>query len=199
MHQLTSSVRPIRTAADIRGLKLRVPGSKLYQDFFRSLGADVHTLNLNRTHDALKAGEIDSQDDPWDDVELLKLYEFQKYGSMTNHSWSGYNALANLKRWQSFPPDVQRAIETNTRKYVQLQRTDTDRLNGELRVGLYAQRHADQRSRSRFVQTGARGVLSPLARSDWPPRLGSPRRPHRPARTIVVISGAQEGNDAQQD
>ena len=59
----------------------------------------MHTLNLNRTHDALKAGDIDSQDDPWDDVELLRLYEFQKYGSLTNHSWSGYNMLANLKRW----------------------------------------------------------------------------------------------------
>ena len=136
MHQLTSNVRPIRSAADIHGLKLRVPGSKLYQDFFRGLGADVHTLNLNRTHDALKAGDIDSQDDPWDDVELLKLYEFQKYGSLTNHSWSGYNMLANLKRWQSLPADVQRSIETNTRKYVALQRADTDRLNNELRTGL---------------------------------------------------------------
>lgn len=136
IHQLTSSVRPIRTADDIRGLKLRVPGSKMYQDFFRSLGADVHTLNLNRTHDALKAGQIDSQDDPWDDVEFLKLYEFQKYGSQTNHSWSGYNTMANLKRWQSLPADVQRSIETNTRKYVALQRADTDKLNGELRAVL---------------------------------------------------------------
>ncbi len=136
IHQLTSNVRPIRSAADIRGLKLRVPGSKVYQDFFRSLGADVHTLNLNRTHDALKAGEIDSQDDPWDDVELLKLYEFQKYGSATSHSWSGYNMLANLRRWQGLPADAQRSIEANTRKYVALQRADTDRLNGELRTGL---------------------------------------------------------------
>lgn len=136
MHQLTSSVRPIRSAADVRGLRLRVPGSKMYQDFFRSLGADVHTMNLNKTHDALKAGEIDSQDDPWDDVELLKLYEFQKYGSQTSHSWSGYNSLANLKRWQSLPEDVQRVIEANTRKFVAMQRSDTDRLNTDLRTAL---------------------------------------------------------------
>lgn len=136
MHQLSSNVRPIRTAADIRGLKLRVPGSKTYQDFFRSLGADVHTMNLNRTHDALKAGDIDSQDDPLDDIELLKLYEVQKYASLTNHSWSGYNMLANLQRWQELPPDVQRSIESNTRKYGNAQREDTDRLNNELRVGL---------------------------------------------------------------
>jgi TRAP-type C4-dicarboxylate transport system substrate-binding protein len=136
IHQLSSSVRPIRSAGDIRGLKLRVPGSQMYQDFFRSLGADVHTLNLNRTHDALKAGEIDSQDDPWDDVELLKLYEFQKYGSQTNHSWSGYNTLANLRRWQTLSPDVQQSIEKNTRKYVALQRADTDKLNVDLRTAL---------------------------------------------------------------
>ena len=76
------------------------------------------------------------QDDPFDDIELLKLYEVQKYASLTNHSWSGYNMLANLQRWQQLPADVQHSIETNTRKYAQLQRQDTDRLNDELRVGL---------------------------------------------------------------
>ena len=136
MHQITSATRPIRTAADIQGLKMRVPGSPAYQDFFKSLGAQIVTTNLTRTYDALKSGVVEAQDDPWDVVELFKFYEVQKYASITDHSWSGYNMLASMKVWQSMPADVQNVIETNTRKFVALQRADNDALNIDLRHDL---------------------------------------------------------------
>jgi tripartite ATP-independent transporter DctP family solute receptor len=136
MHQITSATRPIRAAADIQGLKMRVPGSSAYQDFFKSLGATIVTTPLTRTYDALKSGLVEAQDDPWDVVELFKFYEVQKYASVTEHSWSGYNMLASMKVWQGLPADVQRIIETNTRKFVSLQRADTDALNVELRHDL---------------------------------------------------------------
>src|SRR6266550_1837304 len=136
MHQITCATRPIRTAADIQGLKIRVPGSQAYQDFFKSLGATIVTTSLTRTYDALKSGLVEAQDDPWDVVELFKFYEVQKYASVTEHSWSGYNMLASMKVWQGLPADVQGIIETNTRKFVALQRADTDALNVELRHDL---------------------------------------------------------------
>jgi tripartite ATP-independent transporter DctP family solute receptor len=135
MHQITGT-RPIRSAADMQGLKIRVPGSPVYQDFFKALGAQVFTMGLGATLAALKSGMVEAQDDPWDVVELFKFYEAQKYASITDHSWSGYNLLASLKVWQSLHADAQRVIETNTRKYVALQRADTDKLNDELRHDL---------------------------------------------------------------
>ena len=136
MHQITTVSKPIRTAADLRGMKIRVPGTSFYQDYFRALGADVQIMNLTRVYDALKAGTVDAQDDPWDVVELFKFYEVQKYGSVTDHSWSGYNLLASMRIWQSLPADIQQVIERNARKYVLLQRTDTDNLNDQLRRDL---------------------------------------------------------------
>jgi tripartite ATP-independent transporter DctP family solute receptor len=136
MHQITSTNKPIRTAADMRGLKIRVPGTPFYQDYFKALGAEVHIMNLTRVYDALKSGQVEAQDDPWDVVELFKFYEVQKYASVTDHSWSGYNMLASLKVWQSLPADLQRVIETNVRKFVALQRADTDNLNDQLRLDL---------------------------------------------------------------
>jgi len=100
------------------------------------MGAQIVTLNLTKLYDGLKSGMADAQDDPWDVVELFKLYEFQKYASVTEHSWSGYNLLASQKIWQGLPPDVQRVIETNTKKYVALQRADNDALNASLRADL---------------------------------------------------------------
>jgi tripartite ATP-independent transporter DctP family solute receptor len=136
MHQLTCTTKPIRNAGDLQGLKMRIPGSTVYQDFFRSLGAQVFTLNLTRTLEGLKSGTVEAQDDPWDTVELFKFYEIQKYASVTDHSWSGYNMLASAKVWQGLPADAQRVIETNTRKFAALQRADGDRLNEELRTDL---------------------------------------------------------------
>jgi tripartite ATP-independent transporter DctP family solute receptor len=136
MHQITSNSRPIRTPADFKGLKIRIPGSPVYQDFFKSMGAEIVTLNLTKLYDGLKAGIAEAQDDPWDVVELFKLYEFQKYASVTEHSWSGYNLLASQKVWQGLPADVQRVIETNTKKYVTLQRADNEALNNTLRADL---------------------------------------------------------------
>ena len=135
MHQITSS-RPIRTAADMQGLKIRVPGSTVYQDYFKALGAQVFTMGLGQTLAALKSGMVEAQDDPWDVVELFKFYEAQKYASITDHSWSGYNLLASLNVWQRLPADAQRVIEANTKKFVALQRADTDKLNEELRHDL---------------------------------------------------------------
>ena len=136
MHQITTVSKPIRTAADLSGMKIRVPGTSFYQDYFRALGADVQIMNLTRVYDALKAGTVDAQDDPWDVVELFKFYEIQKYGSVTDHSWSGYNLLASMKIWQSLPADIQQVVERNARKFVALQRADTDNLNDQLRRDL---------------------------------------------------------------
>jgi tripartite ATP-independent transporter DctP family solute receptor len=136
MHQITSNSRPIRNASDFQGLKIRVPGTPVYQDFFKSMGAEIVTMNLTRLYEGLRSGMAEAQDDPWDVVELFKLYEFQKYASVTEHSWSGYNLLASQKVWQGLPADVQRVIETNTKKFVALQRADTDALNEHLRADL---------------------------------------------------------------
>jgi TRAP-type transport system periplasmic protein len=136
IHQVTTASKPVRTAADMQGLKIRVPGSQHYHDFFRTFGAVTSGMNINELHDALKSGRVEAQDDPFDVAELFKLYEVQKYMIVTRHSWSGYNLLANWKRWQALPSDVQGVIERNAQKYVRLQRADAAGMNKKLRAEL---------------------------------------------------------------
>jgi len=133
MHQITTAARAIHTASDLQGLKMRVPGSAAYHEFFKTFGAVTSGMNINMMHDALKTGRVEAQEDPLDVVELFKLYEVQKYIGITNHSWSGYNLMANLKAWQALPADVQASIQRNTRKATRLQRADGARLNNILR------------------------------------------------------------------
>ena len=130
--QITCSVRPIRTADDLKGIKMRTPDTPIYVECWRALGATPVVFNFNKIYEVLKSGEADAQDNPLNVAELLKLYEVQKYISLTNHIWSGFNLIANLKMWQGLPADVQRIIERNAEKYVKLQRDDTDKMNHEL-------------------------------------------------------------------
>jgi len=138
-HQITCSTRPIRTADDMKGLKIRAPGSAIYLEFWKALGAVPVSMNINSLYAGLKSGAAEAQEDPLDVIELFKLYEVQKYVSMTNHSWSGYNLLANLKLWQRFPADVQESIRRNAEKFVRLQRADTDQINNTVRTELIQQ------------------------------------------------------------
>jgi TRAP-type transport system periplasmic protein len=130
--QITCSLRPIRKVEDLKGVKMRTPDTPIYVECWRALGATPVVVNFNRIYEALKTGEADAQDNPLNVAELLKLYEVQKYVSLTNHIWSGFNLIANLKMWRGLPGDVQRIIERNAEKYVKLQRTDTDTMNHDL-------------------------------------------------------------------
>jgi TRAP-type C4-dicarboxylate transport system substrate-binding protein len=92
------------------------------------------TTNANQIYDSLKTGKVDAQENPLAILEGFKLYELVKYVSMTNHMWSGFNAMANLATWKSLPDDIKTVIERNVTKYVRQQREDQGKLNASLRA-----------------------------------------------------------------
>jgi tripartite ATP-independent transporter DctP family solute receptor len=138
-HQITCATRPIRSVDDLQGLKIRTPDAPIYVEAWKALGAAPVVANLNKLYETLKNGAAEAQTNPLATAEFLKLYEVQKYVSMTNHGWSGFNLLANLKLWQRFPSDVQQVIERNVTKFVRLQRADHDTLNADFRTKLAQQ------------------------------------------------------------
>ncbi len=134
--QLTCRPKPIRTAADLQGLKVRTPDSPVYIELFKALGATPVPMNIDKMYASLKEGIVEAQTDPLTIVELFKLYEVQKYVSLTSHVWGGFNLIANLKTWQKLPADARGVIERNTAKYVRLQRAANQSLNDSLRSKL---------------------------------------------------------------
>src|SRR5258708_34523394 len=113
-------------------MKIRVPASQMFDDCFKSLGAEPIAINTNRLYDALKSGMVEGQENPLAIVDGFKLYEVQRYCSLTSHMWSGYNLLANLAMWRKLPDAVRASIERNAAKYVALQRADNTALNAQL-------------------------------------------------------------------
>lgn len=168
MHQITCSTHPIRSADDLQGLKIRTPEAPIYVEAWKALGATPVAVNINKLYETLKSGAAEAQTNPLAIAEFMKLYEVQKYVSLTSHGWSGFNLLASMKLWPRFPKDVQQVIERNAVKYVRLQRADNEALNVEFRTKL-----ADQGMIFNEADTSSfRGRLAPYY-ARWKDTVGS--------------------------
>jgi tripartite ATP-independent transporter DctP family solute receptor len=128
-HHITTDVRPIETAADFKGLKIRTPGGDVAADFFRTLGAEAGMVPFSGMYDALKAKTFDGQSDPLGVVQSLRLYEVQRYLSLTAHWWTGFTLLANAEAWQRLPVEIRAVVERHADAFALLQRADIEVVN----------------------------------------------------------------------
>jgi tripartite ATP-independent transporter DctP family solute receptor len=132
MRQVTTSSKPIASADDLTGLRIRTPSGALWVDLFRSLGASPTAINFSEVYTALQTHIVDAQENPYAVIDTSRLYEVQKYLSITNHMWSAYHLLGNRDAWNALPPDIQATAERNLTKYALLARHDTALRNASL-------------------------------------------------------------------
>ena len=108
--QVTTRTKPIVTPADLRGFKIRLPVAPALISLFRHLGAAPTAINFSEVYSALQTGIVDGQENPLVLIDTAKLYEVQKYCSLTNHTWSGFHASFNIAAWKKLPPDLQEIV-----------------------------------------------------------------------------------------
>ena len=133
---ITTSNRPIETPDDLKGLKIRVPVTPLWVSSFRALGAAPTTMNLTELYSALQTKVVDGQENPLVQIDTSRLFEVQKYCSLTEHVWDGNWLIANGRKWKAIPQDAQAVIERNFNEAAVKQRADILKLNTELKSSL---------------------------------------------------------------
>lgn len=121
---ITSSVRPIVTPDDLSGFKIRVPTSPAWVILFKALGAAPTSLDLSELYSALQTKIVDGQENPIPTFATAKLYEVQKYCSLTGHIWDGTGVVANRRSWQKLSPELQKIVSRNLNEAGQKQRKD---------------------------------------------------------------------------
>ena len=134
--QTTTSSKPIKTPDDMRGMKLRVPVSPLWTSMFTALGASPASINFSEVYSALQTHIVDGQENPLSLIDTAKLYEVQKYCSMTNHMWDGFWFLANRRAWERLPPDLQEIVAREINASAVAEREDLAKANTEVKAGL---------------------------------------------------------------
>ena len=136
--QITSSTKPIQSADDLKGFKIRVPVSPLWTSMFKALDASPASINFSEVYSALQSKVVDGQENPLAVIATAKLYEVQKFCSMTNHMWDGFWFLANGKAWERLPEDLRAIVARNINAAGMKERTDVAALNAGLQKELAA-------------------------------------------------------------
>lgn len=136
--QITTSTRPIVTPGDLHGLKIRVPPAPALTSLFQALEAGATPINFNELYSALQTKVVEAQENPLPIIATTKLYEVQKYCSMTGHVWDGYWILANRRAWTKLPEDIRTVAENEFARSAQDQRADIEQLSLSLRADLTA-------------------------------------------------------------
>ncbi|MBX9466222.1 MAG: TRAP transporter substrate-binding protein [Aquamicrobium sp.] len=131
--QITSSAGPIATADDLKGFKIRVPVSPLWTSMFTAFESAPASINFAEVYSALQTGIVDGQENPLAIISTAKLFEVQKYLSVTNHMWDGFWFLANKRAWEAMPEDVREIVARNINEAAVKEREDVAALNATLR------------------------------------------------------------------
>ncbi len=134
--QITTSNKPITNVNDLRNLKIRVPVSPLWTSMFKAFGAAPTSISFAETYSALQTHIVDAEENPLVVIETTKMYEVQKYCSMTNHMWDGYWLLFNRSAWNDLSPDLQAIVAKHTNQAAEDERADIAKMNGGLQASL---------------------------------------------------------------
>ncbi|MEH3086943.1 MAG: TRAP transporter substrate-binding protein [Xylophilus ampelinus] len=110
--------KPVRTMADLRGLKLRAP-TRLTNKFIAMLGATPVSMPVPQVGDALSKGVIDGAVVPYEVVPSVKLQELAKFHSETDAAQPAFYTSTfvfamNKAKYESLPPDLKKVIDANS-------------------------------------------------------------------------------------
>ncbi len=108
---LTNSKHPIKTLADLQGIKLRVMQTPVHIAFWRALGANPTPMSFDQVFNALQQKVIDAQENPVQTIWSSKFYEVQKYVTLSNHVYTPFVFLVSKTWWDKLSPDEQQAIQ----------------------------------------------------------------------------------------
>jgi tripartite ATP-independent transporter DctP family solute receptor len=167
--QITTGNKPIESAKDMEGLKIRVPVSPLSIAMFKALAASPASLQFSEVYSSLQTRIVDAQENPLPIIQVAKLYEVQKYCALSNHIWDGFWFIANGRAWESLPVDIKTIVANAINDAGLKQRDDIKAFNETVQAdlrgkGLTFTRPAPETFRAKLRDAGFYG--------EWKTRFG---------------------------
>ncbi|MCZ7482153.1 DctP family TRAP transporter solute-binding subunit [Rhizobium rhizogenes] len=128
---LSNSKHAVGALADMKGLKVRVMQSPMALASFKALGMNAVPMAFTEVYTALETGALDGYEHPFVDMYANKMYEVQKYLTVTNHVYTPVALLASNRFFDSLTPDQQKALQAAAEKTRTFQREAELREAGE--------------------------------------------------------------------
>jgi TRAP-type transport system periplasmic protein len=133
---VTNNVRPINTPADLKGLKIRVPETPTIKMAIEAAGGNPVPMVWGEVYSSLQSKTIDGQENPLVIISASKIFEVQKYLSLTGHVYSPTLVMINDNLYQSMPQDLQNIIDTAAKNAAEWNRAELEKMEAELLVEL---------------------------------------------------------------
>jgi len=125
VRHFTNSARPIKSPADMKGLKIRIQPSPVYQALVESLGASASAIPWAELPTALQQKVVDGQENGVTNILAASLYQHQKFITLDGHVWSVHGYVINERFYQSLSAAERKAVDEGTRKAIQIHRKMT--------------------------------------------------------------------------
>ena len=119
---MSNGRRPITKVADIEGLKLRVIPNPINVDWVKALGANPTPLPFPELYAALEQKAVDGQENPVATINSAKLYEVQKYLTLTSHQYNPQSVMISKKFWDGLSAAEKKIVEDAVAESVKFQR-----------------------------------------------------------------------------
>jgi len=109
-HMMTGN-RPMHVANDFQGMKIRISGSKIADQYFRKVGAIPQILAFSEVYQAMQTGVVDGGENTPSNIYTQKFFEVQKHISSADHAHLQYAVIVNSKFWKGLPSDIKPQVD----------------------------------------------------------------------------------------
>lgn len=123
--------RPVRTPADLKGMKIRTMENKIHIATFKALGASPIPMVWGEVYTSLQQGVIDGQENPITIIYTNALWEVQKYVQLTGHFYGPHLVLISKITLERLPKDLQSLLISAAREVAPYQRAMSAKLEKE--------------------------------------------------------------------
>jgi tripartite ATP-independent transporter DctP family solute receptor len=118
--------KPIKTVADMKGMKVRVQQSDMWVAMMQAVGANATPLPYAEVYTALKTGVVDAAENNWPSYDSSRHYEVAKYYSLSEHSLAPEILVFSKRVWDTLPKDEQEIIRKAAKESVPFMRKQWD-------------------------------------------------------------------------
>jgi tripartite ATP-independent transporter DctP family solute receptor len=138
LRHITNNVRPVKTPADLKGLKIRTPQAKYHLNTLKYMGANPVAMSFGELYTAMQQKVVDGQENPLSNIYTAKFYEVNKHLSLTGHLHLTHMVLYSAKLWDKLPADLQKVVRDSVIESQETQRKavrdDDERLLKEVKA-----------------------------------------------------------------
>lgn len=136
---LTNRLRPVRTPADLRGMRIRLQPNEVHVKTFELLGAVAVPVDLKEGIAMIERGEVDAQENPLANTVTYGVANHHRYVTLSGHLYGARGLYVHKESFDSWPAEVQRAVREAAREAIGFQRRLAAETERELRARLEQQ------------------------------------------------------------